>query len=201
MKFALVGLSLMLLSLGMGRAFSADAPGTLSQEPTIQEIVRVANRFIEHGPCEPSLAEPSVVATMRPYTPDVRAGRAAAEYAVLWSGDINCMGGSGTNTMNFLLIQKRAAAPARIVGVDEITGAASIERIVAATPDTLTIDVYTWAPDDSTCCPSRYERWILRREPGVEKDHYTLRRIDSKPAQPVSLQPSQKKLPTARLDP
>jgi hypothetical protein len=201
MKAPLIGLSLMLLCLHMGAAFSAEAPGTPPQDQAIREVVRVANKFIKHGPCQPSLAEPSVVATMSPYTPEVRAGRAAAQYAVLWSGDIDCRGGSGTHTMNFLLVEKSGAAAARIVGVDSIDGAASVERIVAATPDTLTIDVYTWAPDDSTCCPSRYERWTLRREPGVAKYHYTLRRVASQPAQPVPLPPGQKKLPTAMLDP
>ena len=64
-------------------ALCADAPGPPSQKATIQEDVRVANKYIDHGPCEPSRAEPSTVATMSPYTPDVEAGRAAAEYVVV----------------------------------------------------------------------------------------------------------------------
>ncbi len=88
-------------------ALCADAPSTTSQKAIIQEVVRVANKYIDHGPCEPSRAEPSTVATMSPYTPDVEAGRAVAQYVVVWSGDIGCRGGSGTETMNYLLVEKR----------------------------------------------------------------------------------------------
>jgi len=126
--------------------------------------VRVANKYIDHGVCEPTRAEPNSVAAMSPYTPDVEAGRAAAEYVVIWAGDIGCRGGSGTNTMNYLLVEKRGVTPARIVGVGELDGA-SIERIVATTPDSLTVDAYTWGPDDAHCCASVFERWTFRREP------------------------------------
>lgn len=184
-------------------AFAADPPGPPSQNAIIQEVVRVANAYIEHGPCEASRADPSVVATMSPYTSDVAAGRAAAKYAVLWAGDINCSRGSGTNTMNILLVEKRGADPPRIVGVNDVEDAASFERIVAATSDSLTVDVYTWADDDPHCCASKYERWTLRREPdsrpGMPKGHYMWNVVDSKPAPPVPLKPGEKKLPTAKL--
>jgi hypothetical protein len=192
-----------LLSLFTLRAGSAlgDVPlGAPSQHTVIEEVVHVANKFIEHSPCEPSLAEPSVVATMIPYTRDVAAARAVAEYVVLWSGDIDCRNGSGTYTQNFLLIDKIGADTARIVGVGEIVGAANIERIVATAPDSLTIDVYTHGPDDPVCCASLYERWTLRREPSPQIGRYTLKTIDEKPAQPVPLAPGEKKLPTAKFD-
>jgi hypothetical protein len=179
-------------------AFATDAPSTSSQEAIIQEVVRVANKYIDHGPCEPSRAEPSVVATMSPYTSDVEAGLAAAEYVVVWSGDINCSNGSGTYTMNFLLVEKRDTSAAQIVGLGKITGAASVERIVGATSDSLTIDVYTWAPDDARCCASRYERWTLHLEPAVQAGRYTLKKIDSKAAKPFPLRPGETRLPTAQ---
>jgi hypothetical protein len=197
----MVWASLVVSCLFAETAFGADAPSPPSKQAIIPEVVRVANKFIDHGPCEPSRAEPSVVATMSPYTTDVAAGRGSAEYAVLWSGDIDCRNGSGTNTMNFLLVEKRGAAAARIVGLGEIIGAASVERIVAVTPDSLTIDVYTWGPDDAHCCASLYERWTLHREPDVQtvyKGRYTLKMVDSKPAEPVPLRPGEKRLPTAQ---
>jgi hypothetical protein len=164
----------------------------------IQEVVRVANEYIDHGPCEPSRAEPSVVATMSPYTSDVAAGRSAAEYVVFWSGDIGCRNGSGTNTMNFFLVEKRGATAASIVGVDSIDDAANIQRIVATTSDSVTIDVYTWGPDDAHCCATVYERWRLHREPDVEQGFYTLKVVEQKPVRPVSPQPGEKRLPTAQ---
>jgi hypothetical protein len=179
-------------------AFGADAPAPSSPEAAVREVVLVANEFIEHGPCEASRADPSVVATLSPYTTDVAAGHTAAEYAVLWGGDINCSGGSGTNTMNFLLVEKSGVAAARIVGVGEIVGAQNVQRIVSTTPDSLTVEVYTWGPDDLACCATVYESWILRREPGVKKGRYILKRVNSKPATPVPLSPGEKKLPTAR---
>jgi hypothetical protein len=48
-------------------------------------MVRIANKFIDHGPCGPIRAEPSVVAAMSPYPPNVEAGRATAEYVVVCS--------------------------------------------------------------------------------------------------------------------
>ena len=45
----------------------ADAPSPTSQKAIIGEVVRVANQYIDHGPCEPSRAEPGSVATMSPH--------------------------------------------------------------------------------------------------------------------------------------
>jgi hypothetical protein len=94
--------------------------------------------------------------------------------------------------------------PSWTFGVEEVGDAASFERIVATTPDSLTVDVYTWADDDAHCCASKYERWTLRREPdtrpGMPKGHYMWNVVNSKPAQPVPLKPGEKKLPTAKLD-
>jgi len=157
-----------LLVLGhphVGLAFGGDAVNVSSQEATVQEVVAVANKYIKKNACEASRAEPSVVATMTPYTPEVAEGRAVAKFAVLWSGDLGCRGGSGTNTMNILLIEKHGTDIPNIAGANRIENAANVERIVATTPDTLTVDVYTWAEDDPQCCASSYERWTLRREP------------------------------------
>ena len=93
-------------------AFGNDAVNASSQDTAIQEVVTVANKVIKTA-CEPSLAVLNTVAALIPYTPDVAAGHGVAKYAVLWSGDINCANGSGTNTMNILLVEKRGTATAR----------------------------------------------------------------------------------------
>jgi hypothetical protein len=194
----MVWVSLVLNFLYAETAFGADTPNQPSQKAIIQEIVGVANQFIDHGPCEPSHADPSVVAAMSPYTSDVATGRTAAEYAVFWSGDIDCSNGSGTNTMNFLLVEKRGAVSARVVGVGSIDGAGNIQRIVAVSPDSVTIDVYTWGPNDPNCCPTAYERWRLHREAGAEEGLYTLKVVERKPAKFVPLRSGEKRLPTAQ---
>lgn len=181
-------------------ALCADAPTPLSQKVIIQEVVRVANKYIDHGPCEPSRAEPNTVATMSPYTPEVEADHAAAMYVVVWSGDIGCRNGSGTNTMNYLLVQKRGVTAARIVGVGELNGA-SVERIVTATPDSLIIDAYIWGPDDAHCCATEYVRRTFHLEPSAATGNYSLKSVDSKPAEPVPLRPGEKRLPTAQWIP
>ena len=188
---AFLALSCLLPEMGV----SADAPSPASQKAIIGEVVRVANQYIDHGPCEPSRAEPSTVATMSPYTTDGEAGL----YFVVWSGDIGCSGGSGSNTMNYLLIEKRSAAVARIVGAGELDGT-TIERIVSATPNSVTVDAYTFGPDDSHCCPSQYERLTYRHEFSVETGVHRLTLVDSKPAEPVPLRAGEKALPTARTD-
>lgn len=180
-------------------AFGAEAPSPPSQKAVIQEIVRVANKYIDHRTCKPTRIETSSVATMSPYMPDVEAGRAAAEYVVIWTADGGCHGGSGTHKV-YLLVEKRGVTPASIVGEGEFEDAASIERIVAATPDNLTVDGYTWGPDDAQCCASVYERWTFRRAPAAQPGHYTLELVDSKPVEPVPRRPGEKKLPTAKMD-
>ena len=75
---------LMLSCLFLQAAVAADAPAIPSEDATIQEVVKVANKTIKKA-CEPSLAEPSVVAAMSPYPPNVEAGRATAEYVVVCS--------------------------------------------------------------------------------------------------------------------
>jgi len=97
-------------SLRAETALCADIPSSQSQKSIIQEVVRVANKYIDHGPCEPTRAEPSTVATMNPYTPDVEAGRSAALYAVIWAGDIGCRNGSGTASSAVLPILEAAEA-------------------------------------------------------------------------------------------
>ena len=190
--------------LGIDNARAGDAKGDSQQQAAIQEVVGVANEFILKNACEASSAEPSVVATMVPYTDEVAAGRATAKYAVLWAGDIGCAGGSGSNTANILYIEKLGKKPARVVDANDVQGAASFEHIVTTTPDTLTVDVYTWSEEDPPCCASKYERWTLRRKvdttPGMPKGHYFWAILDSKQAEPVPLAPGGKKLPTARLD-
>ena len=201
MKFEAVCASLMLCCQCLQTAFAADAPAVPSQDATLQEVVKVANKFIETT-CEPSLAGPNTVATMIPYTPEVAAGHGVAKYAVLWSGDIDCANGSGTNTMNILLLEKRGNARARVVAIDDVEGVANFERIVATTPDTLTVEVYTWGADDPPCCGNQYERWTLKRvpdtRPGMPKGRYMWNAVDSKPAQPTPLKPGESSLPTAR---
>jgi hypothetical protein len=195
----MVWASLALSFLSAETAFGADTPSPRSQKAIIQEVVRAANKYIDHGPCEPTRAEPSTVATMNPYTPDVEAGRGAALYVVIWAGDIGCRNGSGTNTMNYFLVEKQGVASARIVGIGELNGA-SVERIVAATPDSLTIDSYTWGPDDAHCCATAYVRRTFHLEFSVATGSYSLKSVDSKPAEPIPLRPGERKLPTAKLD-
>ena len=191
----------LVLCLLWGRAGFADAPGVPGQDAVILEVVDVANKFIKTT-CEPSLAAPNTVATMVPYTPEVAAGHGIAKYAVLWSGDINCANGSGTNTMNILLVEKRGTGRARVAGVNDVDGVANFERIVGTTSDTLTVEVYTWGDDDPPCCGSQYERWVLRYVPdtrhSMPKGHYRWDSVDSKPAQPTPLKPGESPLPTAR---
>ena len=198
-----VWVTFILCSLHIDSARAEEATAGSQQQAAIQEVVRVANEYIIKNACEASSAEPSVVATMVPSTEQVAAGRATAKFAVLWSGDIGCRGGSGTNTMNILLIEKRGKKPARVVDADDVNSAANFERIVTTTADSLTVEVYTWSEDDPQCCASQYERWTLQREvdtrPWMPKGHYVWVVKDSKPAEPVPLAPGEKKLSTASV--
>lgn len=199
-----VWIALITCGVRIDNARAADTTGGSQQHDAIQEVVRVANKYIKSNACEPSFAESRVVATLVPYSGDVAAGRATAKFAVLWSGDIGCRNGSGTDTMNILYVEKLGTNPAHTVDADAVSGAASFERIVTTTPDTLTVDVYTWSEDDPRCCASKYERWTLRREvdtrPGMPKGLHRWVVVDSMPAEPVPLAPGEKKLPTAKLD-
>lgn len=177
------------------------ATAQISTPPeVIQEIVRIANTEIKKTACESSTVDQKVVATLIPYTAEVAAGKATARFAVLWNGDIGCRGGSGTNTVNISTIDKRGTSPARIVGTDTIDNAASIERIISATRDSLIVDVYTWGPNDAHCCASQYERWTLKRMKPTkpwQPDRDVWDVVDTEPAEPLPDVPNDDKLPTA----
>jgi hypothetical protein len=96
--------------------------------------------------------------------------REEARYAVLWSGDIGCAGGSGTSTANITMIhigsgdqfyvdvahsspQIHFDAPVKLV-----------REVLNYTQDHLTLRGRTYAEGDPHCCPSIDARFTLHAD-------------------------------------
>jgi hypothetical protein len=185
-------------------AAAASSSHISTSSTVMDEVFRTANTEIKRISCESSEADPRLVTELVPQSNEVAEGNGITRFAVLWSGQLGCGGGSGSTTMNITTLEKRGESRVRIIDTDIIVDAASIEHIVASAPDSLTIDVYTWGPDDAHCCPGNYERWTLKRSTWTKSAQ---RRIgegwkvaSTKEVEPPASDPNENKLPTALMN-
>jgi len=146
-------------------------PLALAQNaPPIQEItkqiIKSAQGYANAISCPDVVISPKEIAALTPYkTLD---DRMEAKYAVLWSGDIGCAGGSGTSGTHVSIItvsigdsfvvDPRLSSP--IIQFE--TPVRTISRIVGNTRDTLILEGKEYADNDANCCPSITVRFTLR---------------------------------------
>lgn len=91
-----------------------------------------------------------------------------ATYAVLWTGDIGCAGGSGTNGTNIAMVSigsgdsffvdPTRSSPA----IDFDSPTRYVDRLVGNTRDSLILEGHEYGANDSNCCPSINLRFTLR---------------------------------------
>lgn len=160
MKF----LSIVILAgISLGNVNAQNIPS--AQEIT-RNIVKATTAYADSIACEHSKIEAKNIAALTPYkTMD---SRGDAKYAVLWSGDIGCAGGSGTSGSAITIVKIGAGDS---VLVDPVQSSPNIshelpvryvERLVGNTADSLIIEGKEYGKDDPNCCPSVHVRATLK---------------------------------------
>ncbi|WP_157214508.1 hypothetical protein [Polaromonas sp. CF318] len=138
-------------------AGSLSAQTVLSERDITRSIVKAATAYADAVSCEHSKISAKNIATLRPYKAELRGD---ARYAVVWSGDIGCDGGTGT--VNPAITMVVTGAGYSFV-VDPLRSSPSIkheipvryvERLVGNTADSLTLEGKAYGPNDANCCPS-----------------------------------------------
>lgn len=145
--------------------FAQSAPPV--QEITKQVIRSVIN-YANAISCSGVKVEPKHIAALVPYkTMD---DRMDAKYAVLWVGDIGCVGGSGTVGTNLSIV---TVGTGDTFIVDPLQSSPIIqfnipvryvERIVGNTDDTLILEGNERGANDSNCCQSIPVRFTMRTD-------------------------------------
>lgn len=132
-----------------------------------QNIIKVATQYIHAVACEASPVTSKQIIPLTPYTTEDN--RWDAEYAVLWSGDIGCQGGSGTSSANLLIVKIGAGA---FYYVDSQHSTPNIRyesptnwvtHIVSYSANRLVLAGKTYAEKDPHCCPSLHTEFIVER--------------------------------------
>jgi len=162
MKAAAAVTAIGLMGIASG-CFAQSAPPV--QEIT-KQIVKSVTNYANAISCPGVKVEPKQIAALLPYkTFD---DRMDAKYAVLWSGDIGCAGGSATEFTNVSIVTV-GAGDAFVVDPAQSSPLIQFEspvryvsRIVGNTRDSLILEGWEQGPNDPNCCPSILVRFTLR---------------------------------------
>jgi hypothetical protein len=130
--------------------------------PSVTEITRqiiiCASNYANAIACGVEKIEAKDIAALAPYkSADIRD---EARYAVLWEGDVGCLGGSGTNGTNISIIivgtgDSFMVAPLQSSpAISFESPVRYVEKIVGNTRDTLVLRGMDYGEDDPNCCPS-----------------------------------------------
>ena len=147
----------------MANAIAQSAPPV--QEIT-KQVIRSVTGYANAISCPGVKVDPKQIAALVPYkTID---DRMDAKYAVLWVGDIGCMGGSGTSGTNISVV---TISTGDSYVVDPLQSSPAIkfespvrgvERIVGNTRDSLILEGMEHGPKDPNCCPSIKVRFTMQ---------------------------------------
>lgn len=142
----------------MSSSFAQSAPPV--QEIT-KQIIRSVKAYANSISCGRVEISPKDIVALVPYKSID--DREAAKYAVLWSGDIGCIGGSGTEGTNITIVTVGAGDsfvvnPLQSSPAIEFNSIAArgFPKIVGNTSDSLVLDGLEYDPSgkDAMCCPS-----------------------------------------------
>ena len=150
---------------------SCFAQSVPSVQETTKQIIRSVKWYASAIACNVSEVSPKDIAALVPYkTADDREN---AKYAVLWHGDIGCLGGSGTSTTNIAIVtvstgDSFVVDPLRSSPVIEFESVLSRDfaRLVGNTGDSLVLDGKEYDEKDAMCCPSLPVRITVRVDAG-----------------------------------
>jgi len=154
--------ALILAGAGIGNAWSQVVPG---EKQITREVMKVATAYADAISCEHSKIGVKSIAALTPFEAD---SAWDARYAVVWSGDIGCEGGTGSINSAISIVKGGMGSS---FYVDALRSSPSIkheipvrrvERLVANTADSLTIEGKAYGPADGNCCPSVNVRATLK---------------------------------------
>ncbi|MET0855713.1 MAG: hypothetical protein ABWY27_03095 [Telluria sp.] len=161
MKLAVVLVGALAISLGASAA-------PRSEIDIKRGVAEVAERYANAVSCGGVTIKPEDVLTLSAYQDD--GGLALSKYAVLWHGDLGCMGGSGSemtrlaittiNTGHYV-VQPELSSP---VAAFE-SPVRFVSRVVSSGADTLVLEGMEYAPNDPRSTPSKAVRFTLRMDP------------------------------------
>lgn len=150
-------------ALSASGAFAQNAP---SVKDITAGVIRAATNYATGIACTESKIEARHIAALTPYKNFD--DRMDAKYAVLWTGDIGCLGGSGTNgthisivtvgTGDSYIVDPLKSSPA----INFESPVRYIEKIVGNTRDSLILEGMEYGPEDANCCPSINIRFTLK---------------------------------------
>jgi len=136
--------------------------------PSVQQITNQVKRSTELYSnaisCSPTKVSPKDIAALNPYKEDGM----DAKYAVIWSGDVGCAGGSGTHFSNIAIVKAGIGTTFYVDPLLSSPGIAFeipvryVDKIVGNTRDTLILEGMGFGENDANCCPSIKLRFTLR---------------------------------------
>lgn len=154
------------LSVVVSNSFGQTVPSV--QEIT-KQIIRSVKSYASSISCGGVEVSPKDIAALVPYRSVD--DRDSAKYAVLWSGDIGCAGGSGTQGTyiaivnvgvgDSFLVNPLESSPVVEFGSFEARG---FPKIVGNTANSIVLDGFEYNPNgkDAMCCPSVPVRATVR---------------------------------------
>jgi hypothetical protein len=150
----------------------ASDPGVPSEAEIKENAITVVKSYAHAIACTDDESGIWSFITLKPWAEYY--GREEAEYAVVWNGDVGCLGGSGTSGIQ-LAIVKIGAGNSYYVDVWSSSPPAkfdfpsrAFESIVANTSDVIVLEAREYGPDDANCCPSLRVRYTLKRDEGAD---------------------------------
>lgn len=144
------------------------AQNELDPDTIPAKILDVAQQYQNAIACANIDQAKQPVIALSPYTDSLH--RDEARYAVLWSGDVGCAGGSGSSSANITIV---GIGGGNGLFVDSAHSSPQItfdspvnfiREVVSYTQDTLTLRGKEYAEGDPHCCPSVDVRFTLRSD-------------------------------------
>lgn len=166
-KYILCALACLgLMANGFAQEFDDVPPVKTITKAIIQATQSYANAIS----CDTPNLKPADVAALIPWKKGTE--REEAEYAVIWYGDVGCLGGSGTTTANLAIVKIGAGntfyvVPGRSspqISFETAGSRISVSRILGNTENTLTLEGYDYAENDAMCCPSIRKQFTVRSD-------------------------------------
>lgn len=163
--------TLKLASIALGTCCIASASAAqpeLDPATIPARVLEVAQQYQNAIACANIDKAMQPVIALTPYTDSDH--RNEARYAVLWSGDIGCAGGSGSSTANITIVGMGGGdgffvdASRSSPHITYDSPVTLVREVLNYTQDTLTLRGKEYRDSDPHCCPSVNTRFTLRED-------------------------------------